>query len=213
MLYRSRCITSYTRTPNGKRNVKVLPETSKPLPTPNNSPAPRYTFMHIALHPALCPLTPTLHLFTRAIHAVHRLHPRRLPRRETRVATSSRISLFPHYLHKCKISLPRIIRIIHVVLNVIQPAHVRATILTSRAPTRRSPLRRGIAHRVPSSSARRTLKDMEETEPVSNFMSRGAALIERCSGSTGDGLREDLAAVLNVGGAAWGSVGWERADA
>lgn len=54
---------------------------------------------------------------------------------------------------------------------------------------------------------------MEETEPVSDFMSRGAALVERCSGSAGDGLRKDFAAVLKVGGAAWGSVGRERADA
>lgn len=54
---------------------------------------------------------------------------------------------------------------------------------------------------------------MEETEPMPDFMGSGTTLVERCSCSTGDGLRQDIASVLVVGGATGGGVGWEVADA
>ena len=98
-------------------------------------------------------------------------------------------------------------------MNIIQTGRIRATVLARRAPARWGALDRGIAHEVPVSGAGGPLEDMEETEPMSDLMGGGTTQVERCSGSAGDGLLQDIASVLLVGGATGGGVGWEVADA
>lgn len=98
-------------------------------------------------------------------------------------------------------------------MDTVQPGLTGATVLTSRTPTRRGPLDRGIAHRVSRTGTALALKDMEEPEPVPDFVRRGAALVVVGYVPAGDGAGEHIASVLVVGAAAWGGVGGEIADA
>ena len=131
-------------------------------------------------------------LLTSTIRIPELEHPRRLLPRKHRITS--------------------IIRIIHVIMDIIQSGHIRATILTARTPTRSHPLRRRIAHRVPGPATTLSLKNMKQTEPVTDFVSRRATEIEVRGRAPRETVGEDVAAVGVEGGAARRGVGGEGTD-
>lgn len=201
---------------------------------PNSSVPPHHTRFNNTTprHATKTPLpTPTRNSLPRAVCIIHLIHPRRLPGREPRITTPHQKTSAMHSSNplpsplthpklqelggkkRGKKDSPTIIRIIHIIMNIIQPGRKRATVLTRRTPARRRSLQWRITHAIAAPDAGAPLEDMEQSEPMANLMGRGTALIERGGGSTGDGLRQHVAAVLIVGGAAGGGVGGEVADA
>ena len=61
-------------------------------------------------------------------------------------------------------------RIIHIIMNVVKPSHIRTRTLGRIATSRHSHLSRRIADRIPGTRARLTLKGMEEPKPVPDFV-------------------------------------------
>ena len=120
----------------------------------------------------------------------------------------------PSLLPRGKSSIANIIAIIHIIMNIIQSSHIRATILTARTPTRRHLLYRRIRHRVPSASASLPLKNVEKTEPVAHFMGSRPAEVVVCGATPWNAVGEDVAAVFfeGGGGAGCASRGGEVAD-
>ena len=123
-------------------------------------------------------------LLASTIHIVHLLHPGSLTGGELCIAvrrTSAR-----ELRLQVDVDLPHVIAIIHIVMDTVKTSLVRAAIFATWAPTSCSRLDRSIADRVASTRAALTLKDVEETEPVPNLMSRATALIVVGSSATRD---------------------------
>lgn len=98
-------------------------------------------------------------------------------------------------------------------MDTVQPRRTGAAILARRTSARRRLLQWRITHAIPAPTARLTLENMEQTEPMPDLMRRAATLVViRCRPAR-HGLSEDIASVLVVGATAGGGVGGEIADA
>ena len=106
----------------------------------------------------------------------------------------------PSLLPRGKSRITHIIAIIHIIVNVIQPSHIRTAILAARAPACRHLLDRRIRHRVPSTSTSLPLENMEETEPVAYFVGGRAPEVVVCGTASWNAIGEDVAAVFFEGG-------------
>ena len=81
-------------------------------------------------------------------------------------------------------------------MHIVQPGHIRTTILSSRTPARRHALLWRIGDGIPGAAAALALEDVEKAEPVADFVGGAAALIVVCGGAAGDGVGEDVATVF-----------------
>lgn len=97
-------------------------------------------------------------------------------------------------------------------MNGIQTRHAGARVLVSGASAGAGRLSWRIVDAVTGAAAAAALENVQETEPVTDFVGGCSAEVEVGCGSTWDTLGEDVAAVDVEGVAADGCVGGEMAD-
>lgn len=88
-----------------------------------------------------------------------------------------------------------LIRVIHVVLNGIQTWLRRARVTTFGAATGGRKLLRGVGDTVARTGAGVALEGVQETEPVTDFVGDGLALVEVGLGSAWNSGVQDGAAI------------------
>ena len=76
----------------------------------------------------------------------------------------------PGLLSSRKGCIANIIRIIHIIMNVVQPCYIWTTVLTTWTSACRDFLNRSVRHRVSRTRASLALKDVEEAKPVAYFV-------------------------------------------
>ena len=96
--------------------------------------------------------------------------------------------------------LPAIVRVIHIVVDAVQPSIAGTTVLAGRTSRGSRALKRCIGDGISSAGARLALKDVEETEPMADLMGCRSTLVIVGGGASGYRLGEDIAAVLVEGG-------------
>ena len=112
-----------------------------------------------------------------SVHVIHLEHARCLARGKLGVATDTenpQISLCPTQrdtlVQDQIMDLPAIVRVIHIVMDAVQPSITGTTVLVGGTSRGSGTLERCIVDGVSITGARLALEDVKETEPVADLM-------------------------------------------